>query len=337
VKGHLVFGHAGAHVLHFRLMQQSPERRAHKTPLPVLLSLVIGFLLGILLVIFSALKIGRNLPYVGFIAPDLWHDLGIAFLVSSAVASLFEIYRSAKLQMESMRDVINSVMGELVTADVWMEVKDLMEQKRVIRRDVRFRLEFVPAAGLLEHECVLKVEHEYNLYSLRNRKLTLPIEHDLDYQFANESLRLPRWESAIITPEEAKVRPGESIDVSNPGLRIDVNLAPRAAEEPVFVRTERQEIVHVPGSYNIYTTEFMKGLHLSVHGCRSGFHLEVWVRPHGGGHALPERDHSWSYDQIIFPGQGIEIKFISDERSSAPQPPAASTASLLEKIRSFFH
>jgi len=74
-----------------------------KTPLAVKLSLAISLLAGILLLIFSALKVGHSLPLVGFIIPDLCHDLGIAFLVSFAVAWLFEIYRSVRHQMESMR------------------------------------------------------------------------------------------------------------------------------------------------------------------------------------------------------------------------------------------
>lgn len=248
--------------------------QARKTPLAVKLSLAISLLLGILLLVFSALKLGHDLPYVGFIVPDLCHDLGIAFLVSFAVAWLFEIYRSVRHQMESMRDVIDFVMGEQITADVWMEVKELIENKCVIRRDVRFRFEFERCDELAEHESILKVEHEYNLYSLRNKKQTLSITHELDYHFRSELLGLPKWEGIVI---------------------------------------ERREIVHVPGSYNFYTPEFMKDLRLSILGCPRGVRLEVWIRPHGGGEALKDKDHTWSYDQIIFPGQGIEIKFIPDK------------------------
>jgi len=302
--------------------------QARKTPLAVKLSLAISLLLGILLLIFSNLNVGRGLPYIGYILPALFHDLGIAFLVSFAVAWLFEIYRSVRHQMESMRDVIDFVMGEQITADVWMELKELIEHKYVIRRDVRIRLEFERADGLREHESVLKVEHEYNLYSLRNKKRTLSIEHELDYQFDNRALGLPKWETVVVDPPDAREKSQERVDLTNPKLNIPIHLAPRQDNESVFVRTERREIVHVPGAYNFYTPEFMKGLRLSVVGCPPGVRLEVWVRPHGGGEALKGEDHNWSYDQIIFPGQGVEIKFVPDmgDLGSGASDPATSAS-----------
>ncbi len=214
--------------------------------------------------------------------------------------------------MESMLDVIDLVMGEQITADVWMEVKELIENKCVIRRDTRLRFEFQRVAELREHECVLKVEHEYSLHSLRNKKLAFSIEHELDYQFENRSLGLPKWEAVVIDPVDARTEPERRTEPSKPLLNVPIRLASRRDNEPVFVRTERREIVHVPGSYNFYTPEFMKGLRLSIIGCPAGVRLEVWVRPHGGGHALQDKNHTWSYDQIIFPGQGVEIKFIPD-------------------------
>jgi len=295
-------------------------RRARATPLAVKLSLAISLLLGVLLLVCSALRLGHDIPQVGFIVPDLFHDLGIALIVSFAVAWLFEIYRSVRHQMESMRDVIDFVMGEQITADVWMEVKELIEHKSVIRRGSKLRIEFERSPELESHELILKVEHEYNLWSLRNKKTKLGIKHELDYQFNNRPLGLPRWEAVVVDPPTAKVQP-EPITLGNPTLEVEVFLPARQDEESIFVRTERREIVHVPGSYNFYTPEFMKGLRLSAVGCPAGVRLEVWVRPHGGAEALIDENHTWSYDQLIFPGQGTEIKFISASGDSPPTRP----------------
>lgn len=250
---------------------------------------------------FSSAKLGGQLPYVGFIVPDLSHDLGIAFLVSFAVAWLFEIYRSERQQMESMRDVIDFVMGEEITANVWMEVKELIEHKSVIRRDVRFRFEFDRIDGLNSHEWIMKVEHEYRLYSLRSKRIKLNIHHELDYQFECKPLGLPKWETGVVDPSTAKTRPQEPIKLATSELDIEVSLPKRADNDSVFVRTERSEIVHVPGSYNFHTPEFVKGLRLSIIKCPPGVRLEVWVRPHGRGEVLREEDHTWFCDQIIFP------------------------------------
>src|SRR5205823_161627 len=107
---------------------------------------------------------------------------------------------------------------------------------------------------------------------------------------------------------------------------IPIRLASRRDNESVFVRTERREIVHVPGSYNFYTPEFMKGLRLCILGCPPSVRLEVWVRPHGGAAALKDKDHTWSYDQIIFPGQGIEIKFVPDRGDEGPGTPDSAVS-----------
>jgi hypothetical protein len=183
----------------------STSRRT--TPLAVTLSLTISLPLGFLLVILSSLKVGRSLPYIGLVLPDLYHDLGIAFFVSASVAGLFELYRSNRHEMESMKDVIDFAMSDKITGEVWQEVQELMEAKKVIRRNVRLRLEFVVQAGIQFHESVLKVEHEYDLYSLRKKRFKEHVRHELDYQFRNDQINVPRWEAAIVHPSGAKAGP----------------------------------------------------------------------------------------------------------------------------------
>jgi hypothetical protein len=292
-------------------------RAASNAPLAVKLSLGICLLLGLLFLILSATKFGRAVSYVGTYIPDLEHDLGVALIISFVVASLFELYRSTRHQMESMKDVIDFAMGDLITGEVWRDVQALIENKTVIRRNVRLRLEFQPESALQLHESILRVEHEYDIWSLRNRRSKFKIVHELDYQFRNERLKLPAWVEVLIDPPESKTDAGWRLEKGEPNLEIEVKLAPRRDEESIFVRTVRSELAHIPGSYNFYTPEFMKGLRLAIVGCPANITIEVWIRPHGGGEALVSQDYTWSYDQLIFPGQGIEIKFISSQESQA--------------------
>jgi hypothetical protein len=64
----------------------------------------------------------------------------------------------------------------------------------------------------------------------------------------------------------------------------------------------------------------MKGLHVSIVGCPKDIGIEVWVRPHGSSEALLDEDRTWSYQQLLFSGQGIEIKFITGLNAGSPNP-----------------
>jgi hypothetical protein len=301
-----------------------PEHR--RLPLVYLLSLIGCLVLGLcLLIVCSPVPIHDRTSLKGF-ARDLGHDLGIALCVSFVVAGLFEVYRSVRHQMESMRDVIDFVMGDQITPEVWLELKELIDAKSVIRRDVRLRLEVERHPALLPHEAILKVEHQYDLSPLLNKHSKYTIRHELDYQFENRNLKLPCWDSAVIDPETARTKK-DKVDLSADCLSVEVSLPPRRHQESVFVQLRRRELMHLPGSYNLYVPEFMKGLHLNVVGCPPEFRVEVIVRPEGGGRSLPNDDDTWSCDRLIFPGQGIEVKFIQVDSPSPNRDEITSQSS----------
>jgi hypothetical protein len=309
-------------------MTTQDNQAARTTPWELTLSLIICAIAGVSLLVtasFRPLIWGIRIPEPIF---DLFHDLGIALIVSAVVGGLFEIYRTARHQLESMRDVIDYVMADKITSEVWMELDYLIEEKCVIRRSVVLRLEVERNSKLQGHEAVLKVDHLYELHSLREKHSKFKIRHELDYQLARPDLGLPYWETIVVTPEEAKTSK-EKIDKSNPLLDIEVALQPRRNDAPISVQTRRQELIQLPGSYNFYAPEFMKGIRMSLVGCPPEFEAEVLVRPHGGGEALPNRDNTWSFEHLIFPGQGIEVKFkqrTNQESHSAFFAELASTA-----------
>lgn len=250
--------------------------------------------------------------------PDLARDLGIGLLVSFVVASLFEFYRNKRHEIESMKDVLDIVMGSKLTPEVWTEVVRQLESKRVIREDVDLRLELKRDPGLPAHEAILSVEHSYKLSALGNKKVKeYQIRHELDYQFSRQSLNLPRWEAGYVDPSSAILR-GSKINLKKPVLEFQVSLEARQNNEPLYVETRRVEIVTLPGSYNFYVPEFMMGFRLRVIGC-PGFRTEVIVRPYGSAEALsPAGDNSWKFDELIFPGQGIEVKFLQMRLLGSP-------------------
>jgi hypothetical protein len=281
--------------------------------LVVPLVLVLLFLVGLILLAAGSEKWGASLPYVGHLLPEVLRDLGISFIVSCVVASLFELYRSVRHQIDTMRDVIDLVMGEQITPEVWIELKELIARKQMIRQDARIRLELQPHSSLQPHHAVLRVEYDYELHGLTNKRSKVTVRHELDYHLTNESLKLPRFESIVVDTGSTKDRPRsrEFARTINSGrLVFDVELPPRGSR-PLYIRTERYEIVNLPGSYNLYMPEFTKGLRLNMIGCPNDIEAEVLVRPQGGGQILKKMDNTWSCEQLIFPGQGIEVKFLS--------------------------
>jgi hypothetical protein len=300
---------------------ENPRRSSATVVLALLLCMLVGVMF---LALSSPIPISLR-SEVREVFRSLIHDLGIAFCVSAVVAGLIEIARVARHRIETMKDVIDLVMSDLITSEVWMELKDLIEAKTVIRRSVKLRMELQSHEALDARERILIVEQAYDLFPLRNRPTKHTIRQDLDYQLNRPALNLPRWDQVVVIPPSARTN-NAKIDLESPRLSIDVSLQARGTDEPVFIQTRRSEFVSLPGSYNFYMSEFVKGLHLTLVGCPAGFQVEVEVRPHGGGQALINQDNTWSNDQLVFPGQGIEVKFIKTETSAGTEATTAPAA-----------
>jgi hypothetical protein len=229
----------------------------------------------------------------------------------------------ARHRMESMSEVVDASMAEKMTSEVWQGFLDLTEQKVVIRREIRLRLELARIDGLKDKQATLKVEHSYKLCPLRGRKTKFSIAHDLNYENCDSNLDLPRWESVVVLPDSARTRVGTAINISGTRIEDEVELPPREHGESISVHTSRLEIIDLPGSYHFYAPEFSKGLEVSLVGDSLGFSPVLSIRPLGGGKPLLNNQNTWSSEDLIFPGQGIEIKFM---RHLIPEQPDAKDA-----------
>ena len=300
--------------------------RGNRVPGRVVVAFFTIVIIGVVLMVLSQLGWVRGwlgyIPYLGGLFPDLLRDVGIAFVVSCVVAALFEMRRSLKHQVETMRDVIDVTMGEQISPDVWLELKELIAVKQVIRRDVRIRLQMERSAGLGGHEAILGVEYQYEIHGLTSKPAKVSIQHELDYHLRNDGLGLPRFESVTVNrgwQEGHQYRGRDLAGISNKKcLELDLDLASRGAE-PYVVRSERFELVHAPGSYNLYTPEFMKGLRVDFISWPEDIEIEVSVRPQGQGD-IKRIGNTWMCERLILPGQGIEIKFSQREARSTRGP-----------------
>jgi hypothetical protein len=284
-------------------------------------SLVSTFALGLVLLAGRGVIPARvGWPHLNESIQEVARDLGIAFIVSSVVAVLFELYRSLHHQIEAMKDVIDAVMADKLTKAVWFELEELIEKKTVLRKELRVRLEAYRDEGLQPYEARLRVELEYLLEGIGKRR-PVKISHDLDYQLANCQLKLPRFERITILRiaegsiaahgSEEKVLERAQLVEANKNGRFEQSFDALKPGETLRIRVVREEIVHIPGSYNLYTPEFTKGLRVLIAECPAELTTEVWVRPQGEGKHLVQTGNEWWTEELILPGQGVEVKFLS--------------------------
>src|ERR1700674_2561568 len=119
--------------------------------------------------------------------------------------------------------------------------------------------------------------------------------HSAFKPFARYSDRLLAEDSGAASALEEKVIDDKQLAKSNQDGRFQLQLDPLKAGESLRIRVVREEIVHIPGSYNLYTPEFTKGLRVLIAQCPSTVQAEVWVRPQGEGkHLVPTGNEWWT-------------------------------------------
>jgi len=287
-------------------MTQKPSSR-RSLPLQVIASLVVLLLLGAgLLALVSFFKFKGS-----DVAWEFLRDLGIALVVAVVVAGLFELYRSIRHNVETMRDVLDITMNDKVTPEVWQELRTFIEARKVIRRNMHVRWCLVKEASLPEHLAVLQIEIGYELHALSSSIREVLVEHELDYHMANQTLNLPRFDRILINPDQcsANCYSAEEIAQKWPRGKVSISVPiSRGNARPTIVRTERQELVNVPGSYNLYTPELVKSFDVYYGDCLATVEPEVLVRPFGYGVTLKHVGNNWSCEDLLLPGHGIEIK-----------------------------
>jgi hypothetical protein len=97
---------------------------------------------------------------------------------------------------------------------------------------------------------------------------------------------------------------------------------PKRGGQAVWLMTRRRNIVHAPGSYNLYMTDYTKGLHLTIEKPLDNIDVEVQVRPNGRQQDLQRAGNDWFTDGLILPGQAVEIKFLN---SNSPHKLVSAT------------
>jgi hypothetical protein len=285
--------------------------KSFRSWIPPAASLISGFIvlaIGTLTLFYLAFRkySGEDIFF------ELLRDLGIALVVAGIVTLLFEVYHHLTHQMRTTREVIDAIMGEKITPEVWDEMKVLIERRTMIRRNVRIRLNLQVANGLRDHEAVLRMEHDYDVHGLTDRYVDVKIQHELDYHFRNDALDLPRFEYIEINPPGPELCKFDADQLKRrfPNGKFVSESIRLEPGHKIHVHTQRLELVHLPGSYNLYSPEFTKGLHLIFGECPIEIEPEVLVRPLGTPLDIKTGIKTATCECLLLPGQGVEIKLI---------------------------
>lgn len=259
-------------------------------------------------------------------------ELGFALLIAVSVAVLFEFYqRSVEGEKVTERN-FDAFMSEQLTPDVWKGVTKQILKKRLLRRDAEINFALSAEPGLRQDQSVLDLEFSYNVESLAPDEMKSDIEHELDYQFCYREKDLPRFTRLTVFAPD----PGQSRDLAddelqrfcpNGVLKLQLTMPPKTTGRSARIRTGRREVVHAPGSYNLYMTEYTKNLTVRLDQPLKEVDVEVKVRPEGIGQTLVRTGNTWRSDSLILPGQGVEIKFVDVSRRTTNATPTAATIS----------
>src|SRR5687767_6136827 len=87
----------------------------------------------------------------------LVRDIGMAFMVAAIVTFVYERYAREAAATETAEDIVSKVIGDIVDAGVWREMRGQILDKVAVRRATSVQLKLGPAVGLDDPRHVLWV------------------------------------------------------------------------------------------------------------------------------------------------------------------------------------
>jgi hypothetical protein len=252
------------------------------------------------------------------LAADLLRDIGIAFLVAVLVARFYELHERGKRERERIEGVLDATMAEYVPPEIWQDTKEQFKRRKLIRKEVEIRFDLKHDKSLSGNLAIIELEFEYMLHGLGQKPVKERVQHELDYQFEEKGSNLPRFDRLLVQKgRETRLydTPAKLQQIVKDGIvTVDVEVGGRK-DPGVRILTKRLELTNVPGSYNLFMTELTKGLRLRVGRFPEDVEIDVKIRPEGNWEKVTAAGNEWTYDELMLPGTGIEIKLICPPRT----------------------
>lgn len=295
--------------------------------------LVLGALLLGLILLALAWWLARN-KKGGDFSRHFVRELGMALVVAAVVSRIFE-YSTRKIEThEKERAVVARTLAQYLPSGALGQIEAQMFHRRAFRTNVlihvRVSYEAPPLKGapasapMPPAQAVLWMSYSYDLSSLAGDDLPLEVEHELDHVMRNESLDLPRFERLIVARPGAVVKKYDEDDDSlkevYDGRKVRLtgkNIVLLPADGRVNIRTERYELVNIPGSYYLIMPEVAvtsgesgegPSVKVVIEEVPPG--VEALVTTYYKPNDFTRADAStWVLNKTILPGQGLTIVF----------------------------
>jgi hypothetical protein len=272
---------------------------------PVMIYIVVAILVAIILVLVAA-----KWP-----KPELWHhmvrDIGIAIIVSTIVATVYELNLRYTFDLRTMLAIVDAAMGTDIPPEVWDETKKSILQRDTYRQDVEIRINVQRNQKLPEGQAELWLETGYTLSLLKDPARPIIVRPTLAPHMENEAAHLPRFEWIKVGAREIA---GESLDKltkveedNEKVITLDVTQELSHAKS-VRIVTRRREITSVPGSYYLIIPELTKGFRLTIDRVPEGVDADVRVYSVSAESRMTRTGMTWDFDGVILPGQAIRMR-----------------------------
>ncbi|MBD0373256.1 MAG: hypothetical protein ICV60_20625 [Pyrinomonadaceae bacterium] len=259
--------------------------------------------------------------------PELFRDLGIAFVVAILVTYIYETYSRSHYDRENFEQLLSTFVGEVFHPDIWDEIKDQIIAKSLIREDVKVELSLEELEGLPAGQHVLYMKLSYSLYGLRSApQENVKLQHFLDKHSMDVAKDLPRFEKIHVGDKRYDTADAVKEKCAD-GTFTDVipQLQPRNSERPIKIVTERRELAYAPGSYYLVMSELTKEATIELLQLPEDMTAEVEIWPHTDSTPLVKGTPWELKNHIVLPGQGFEFRFKRKPKEAAPPKPEIGT------------
>ena len=257
---------------------------------------------------------------------DILRDLGIACVVAAIVGKVYDQHARTRFDIETMSGVMGAIMGDFIRSDIWNAVKDQIIDKALVREplSISITLQDRPSDELPAGTMVLRVKMDYFARNLKATTRKETIKHRLD--FHRSAGAFPRFTSIRVGSDRLSEETLRKINSTGGRFDYPVTLSSRD-ERGVHVVVDREELVYIPGSYNLVLAGVVKTLKVGLHSIPDGVTAAINLRPHTDS-PIALAPHEELTDElediVILPGQVIE--FIFSERRSVQSPSAGDSA-----------
>lgn len=236
---------------------------------------------------------------------DTWRhvlrDLGIALLIGALVTFIYERYARERAAAETIEQVLERVIGDLIDTQTWREIREQILEKRAIRKGTQIRLRLSLLEGSTSpHVCKLWMETTYELSSLRSHEHDHDIVHFLDAYMNNLQRGTPRFVRVDLDGAQQTIPPNESM------IKLRVKLAGRDAK-PLQVRIIREELVYYPGAYTFIMSELTALEYVTLEDVPPDMRVIVNCMFHEQ-ELTASKPLRWS--RYLLPGQCLEMRFM---------------------------